>query len=110
MALPQGPPPPPPELSAGQRRFAPGLRASPALTRLRRARGSTILAPDVRSDDRGRRALLDSFEHFEHHDLGAGTHERLLAVADELARHYGVKLAAERASAAAPHACGHRWP
>lgn len=71
-----------------------------------------VLFPMAESmlDGEARRALLDSFHHFEHHDLGAGTHERLHAVADELARHYGVKLAAERACAPAPRGCGHGCP
>ena len=92
--------------------FARAAQGYAALLREHIGKEDAVLFPMAESmlDAEARRALLDSFHHFEHHDLGAGTHERLLAVSDELARHYGVKPAADRTSAAAPHACGHRWP
>lgn len=71
-----------------------------------------VLFPMAESmlDGEARRALLDSFRAFEHEDLGAGAHERLVALADELARHYRVPLAAERSPAPAPRGCGHGCP
>lgn len=70
-----------------------------------------VLFPMAESmlDEAARRSLCEAFQHFEQHDLGDGTHARLLAVADELARHYGVKLASERSPASAPRGCGHRF-
>ena len=69
-----------------------------------------VLFPMAESmlDDPSRQALLESFRTFEHDDLGAGTHERMLAMANELAAHYGVALASARAPAEIAHGhCGH---
>ncbi len=40
-------------------------------------------------------AILDSYRRLEHDDLGDGTHERLLGIADTLARDYGIARASE---------------
>ncbi len=49
--------------------------------------------------------LLAAFERVEHEDLGAGTHEKFLKIADDLAARYGVAPAA--APAGGHHCCGH---
>ncbi len=70
-----------------------------------------VLFPMAESmlDDSARKRLLESFRTFEHDDLGAGTHERMLAIANELAAHYGIPLASTRAPAATGHGhCGHQ--
>jgi hemerythrin-like domain-containing protein len=54
-----------------------------------------MLPPEVESE------LLAGFEHAEK-DMGAGTHEKFLAVAERLAKSYGVTRAAVVAKA---HAC-----
>jgi hemerythrin-like domain-containing protein len=46
--------------------------------------------------------LLLGFEHAERVEMGAGTHEKYLAVADRLAQRWGVTRAFARAKA---HAC-----
>jgi len=40
------------------------------------------------------KALLEAFEQVEHEDMGAGTHERSLTIADELCRRYGLAVPA----------------
>lgn len=89
--------------------FARAAEGYAALLREHIGKEDGVLFPMAESmlDSEARRALLASFDAFEHHDMAAGTHERLHAVADELARHYRVKLASERASAPAPRSCGH---
>jgi hemerythrin-like domain-containing protein len=47
--------------------------------------------------------LLAAFEKVEAEDMGAGTHERFLKLADDLADKYGV----DRRPPAAHHCCGH---
>jgi hemerythrin-like domain-containing protein len=47
--------------------------------------------------------LLAAFEKVEHEDMGAGTHEKFLNLANELADKFGVP----RASAGEPQCCGH---
>jgi hemerythrin-like domain-containing protein len=56
-----------------------------------------------------RRELLEAFARVEHAEMGAGTHETMLALADELAERFGVKKAAQR-GAAAFSGCGHHAP
>jgi hemerythrin-like domain-containing protein len=51
------------------------------------------------------RALLESFDRVENHDMGAGTHEHYLALADALASRLGVPRA--RVGATCGHACCH---
>ena len=71
----------------------------------RRAETASICPSDA-----AREVLLESFRNFEHDDLGAGTHERMLHLADELAAYYGVPLARERGPAhMAPGRCGHGY-
>jgi len=77
------------------------------------AKEDGVLFPMAESmlDEAARETLLQSFKSFEHDDLGPGTHERMLALADELARHYGVPLAAERSrDGVAAGFCGHGHP
>ena len=46
--------------------------------------------------------LLQAFHQVEHEHMGVGTHEKFLAIADELAQRFGVA----RAMGAASHSCG----
>lgn len=74
------------------------------------AKEDGVLFPMAESmlDDGAREEILAAFRAFERDDLGAGVHERMLALADGLAAHFGVPLAAARAPAAAGHVCcGH---
>lgn len=74
------------------------------------AKEDGVLFPMAESmlDEEARAAVLEAFANFEHQDLGAGVHERMLALADGLADHFGVPRAAERAPAGAGHGCcGH---
>lgn len=41
--------------------------------------------------DEGQKQVLAAFERVETHDLGAGTHEKYLALADEIVKRLGVK-------------------
>jgi hemerythrin-like domain-containing protein len=49
--------------------------------------------------------LLDSFRAVEHEEMGQGTHEQYLALADQLAHRFGVARAVRPASAG--HGCCH---
>jgi hemerythrin-like domain-containing protein len=40
--------------------------------------------------DEDRTALLREFDHVEEHEMGAGTHERFLKIAESLAERYGI--------------------
>ena len=74
------------------------------------AKEDGVLFPMAESmlDDGGREQLLAAFRAFEHEGLGEGVHERMLALADGLAEHFGVALAAARGPATAGHGCcGH---
>lgn len=51
------------------------------------------------------RRLLQSFADVETHDLGAGTHEKYLQLADDLADRFGVRHA-EATHGCGPRACG----
>ncbi|HYV35895.1 MAG TPA: hemerythrin domain-containing protein [Gemmataceae bacterium] len=52
------------------------------------------------------RMLLDRFVHVERHDMGQGTHERYLKLADNLAERFNVKR--ETSDDVQPHTCcGH---
>lgn len=48
--------------------------------------------------------LLETFQHVEAHEMGPGTHEKYLQLADELAAHCGVSRAA---TSRGHHCCGH---
>jgi hemerythrin-like domain-containing protein len=87
--------------AADVRAFAAAAEGYVALLRDHIAKEDGVLFPMAESmlDEGAREVLLESFRAFEHHDLGAGTHERMLRMADELAAYYGVPLAAERSSA-----------
>ena len=94
-------------------RFVPAAHGYVALLRDHIAKEDGVLFPMAESmlDESARQVLLESFRKFEHQDLGAGTHERMLRLADELAEHYGVPLAAERGPAhMAAGRCGHGYP
>jgi len=73
------------------------------------AKEDGVLFPMAESmlDEAGRAELVEAFRNFEHEDLGAGTHERMLAIADELADHYGVALAASRSASGTAGCCSH---
>lgn len=74
------------------------------------AKEDGVLFPMAESmlDAAAREEVLAGFRSLEHDDLGAGTHERMLELADGLAAHYGVPLAAERGPAGTAHVCcGH---
>lgn len=91
-------------------RFVPAALGYVGLLRDHIAKEDGVLFPMAESmlDEAAREVLLESFRSFEHHDLGPGTHERMLRLADELAGYYGVPLAAERSPAhMAPGRCGH---
>ncbi len=96
--------------AADATRFVPAAYGYVALLRDHIAKEDGVLFPMAESmlDEAAREVLLESFRVFEHHDLGPGTHERMLRMADELAGYYGVQLAAERSPVhAAPRGCGH---
>jgi hemerythrin-like domain-containing protein len=92
--------------------FARAAASYVALLREHIGKEDGVLFPLAESmlDGAARRALLEAFQRFEHEDVAAGAHERFLAMADELARHYGVPLAAARSLASAPRGCGHGCP
>ena len=48
------------------------------------------------------KALLAAFQHVESHEMGDGTHEKFLGLADALADRFGVA----KAHAGAAHHCG----
>jgi hemerythrin-like domain-containing protein len=93
-------------------RFARAVRGYVMLLREHIGKEDGVLFPMAESmlDSEARRALLDSFHAFEQHELGSGVHERMHGIADDLARHFGVRLASERATAPAPPGCGHDRP
>lgn len=93
-------------------RFVPAAHGYVALLRDHIAKEDGVLFPMAESmlDESAREVLLESFRNFEHDDLGAGTHERMLHLADELAAYYGVPLAREHGPAhMAPGRCGHGY-
>lgn len=53
-------------------------------------------------NDADQQDLLHRFEHVEHHDMGEGTHEKYLGIADRLGQKYGV----ERTTSSSPGAMG----
>jgi hemerythrin-like domain-containing protein len=84
-----------PHGSAG---FSEHARAYVDLLREHIAKEDHILFPmaEAALDDADRRAVLAGFERVEEHEVEPGLHEQMLALADDLARCYGVKPAAER--------------
>jgi hemerythrin-like domain-containing protein len=72
--------------------FAEAATGYVALLRDHIAREDGVLFPMAESmlDEAAREALLHSFEAFERDDLGPDTHARMLALAAELAAHFGV--------------------
>jgi len=57
--------------------------------------------------DSDQQQLLDAFTRVEAEDMGAGTHERYLAIANALADRFGVARAAAEADAHRHACCGH---
>lgn len=55
---------------------------------------------DVAFTQNEQQRLVEAFDHVEHHDLEAGTHEKFLRLANDLAEHFGL------ARSVAVHACG----
>jgi hemerythrin-like domain-containing protein len=51
--------------------------------------------------------LLQAFEHVEHEEMGAGTHEKYLAIANRLADRYGVPRASTNSPDPHSCSCGH---
>jgi hemerythrin-like domain-containing protein len=51
--------------------------------------------------------LLDAFGKVEAEEMGAGTHETFIRMADELADRYGIAAATTAAPAGHYHCCGH---
>ena len=101
-------------LSLGERdgagAFGDAARSYVELLRDHIAKEDNILFPMAESvmSDEDRAELLASFEHVEHDELGDGTHERMLALANELAARFGVKPASERSAAVLTGCChGH---
>lgn len=101
---------------AGSRTEAPGAaqrfhRAAASYVELLRAHISkedNVLFPLAESllDDAGRAEVLAGFERAEQ-ALPAGTHQRALALADQLAARFGVPLAAQRRAPVAAGGCCH---
>ncbi len=60
---------------------------------------------DQAFDPEDQRRLLETFQHVETHEIGQGTHEKYLKLADELAEHCGVARGAT--SHGGHHGCGH---
>jgi hemerythrin-like domain-containing protein len=73
------------------------------------AKEDNILFPMAEAvfSDFDRRDLCDAFDHAEHAELGDGTHETMLALADELAERFGVPKAEQRSPAAFTGCCHH---
>lgn len=57
----------------------------------------------LREEDKAR--VLEQFARFEAADMGAGTHERMLAIAEQLAERYDVARGSERPAVAAGGCC-----
>lgn len=55
---------------------------------------------DVALTQNEQQRLVEAFDHVEHHDLEAGTHEKFLRLANDLAEHFGL------AGSVAVQACG----
>jgi hemerythrin-like domain-containing protein len=101
-------------LALGERESVPAFcdaaRNYVALLRDHIAKEDNILFPMAESllRDEDRAELLASFEQVEHRELGDGTHERMLALAEELAARFGVKRASERSATVLTGCChGH---
>jgi hemerythrin-like domain-containing protein len=91
-------------------RFAGHARAYVELLREHIAKEDNILFPmaEAALRDRDREDLLAAFARVEEHDFEPGLHEEMLALADGLARRYGVQPAAERKAGAFQGCChGH---
>ena len=96
--------------AADAARFVPAALGYVGLLRDHIAKEDGVLFPmaETMLDEAARAALLESFRTFEREDLGEGTHERMLALANELADYYGVERAANRsAGGTASGHCGH---
>jgi len=90
--------------------FANAAREYVELLRQHIAKEDNILFPMAESvlRDEDRAELLASFETVEHDDLGPGTHEEMLALANALSDRFGVKRAAERSATVLTGCChGH---
>lgn len=91
--------------ASGVARFAKEAHGYVELLRDHIAKEDDILFPmaDGMLDARAQEELLREFHHVEEHEMGAGTHERFLALAQSLAVRWGVTQDAARACA---HVCG----
>ncbi len=79
------------------------------LLRAHIAKEDNILFPMAEAvlTDADRRELLESFAQVEATELGIGTHEKMLRIADELAERFGVTRAVGRSAAAFAGCCHH---
>ena len=93
-------------------RFAEEAEGDGELLREHIAKEDNVLFPMAEAclSDADRARVLAAFERVEHHDMPAGTHERMVQIADELARRFDVRLAAERGMPALAHGCGSHSP
>jgi hemerythrin-like domain-containing protein len=94
----------------GARAFCDAARSYVELLRDHIAKEDNILFPMAESvlRDEDRAELLASFENVEHGELGSGTHEEMLSLANALADRFGVKRAAERSATVLAGCChGH---
>ena len=92
-------------------RFAAQARAYVALLRQHIDKEDQCLFPmaDEVLSDQDQLRLLESFGKVESGEMGAGTHEKYLRIADELAEHWGVPCASNGAAQTHPCcACGHQ--
>ena len=90
--------------------FAEAARSYVELLRDHIAKEDNILFPMAESvlRDEDRAKLLVSFESVEHDDLGPGTHQEMLSLANALADKFGVKRASERSATVLTGCChGH---
>ena len=75
--------------------------------------GTAIASGSIREEVHAREprketALLESFDHVEHEEMGEGTHAHYLKIADDLAERFGVpKVSAGAAPEHSTSCCGH---
>jgi hemerythrin-like domain-containing protein len=91
------------------RRFHRAASAYVELLRDHIAKEDGVLFPMAESmlNDADREQVLREFAAVERDDLGAGVHDRMLALADELADHFNVPKAATRTAATPSGHCCH---
>ena len=90
--------------AAAVAKFTAAARGFVELLREHIAKEEQVLFPmaDRMLSDAMQDELLRGFDHAEQHEMGAGTHEKFLALADRLAARYGVTAAQAQGKA---HTC-----